>query len=48
VHVVPDANHVLSLVEWQEEMFGVAESWVRQHFSDDLAAPAPPAAGVIA
>lgn len=45
VHVVPDANHVLSLTEWQDEMIGVADRWVRDHFPA-TAAPSPAGAAL--
>lgn len=32
VHVVPRANHVLSLEEWQQEMLGVSRAWLQQWF----------------
>jgi pimeloyl-ACP methyl ester carboxylesterase len=32
VHVIDQANHVLSLPEWQNEMLDVATRWVRTHF----------------
>jgi uncharacterized protein len=40
VHSVKDANHVLSLPEWQAEMLQVADRWLRQHFSRQLASQA--------
>lgn len=32
VHVVENANHVLSFREWQQDMLKVSERWLRQHF----------------
>jgi hypothetical protein len=40
VHVIPQANHVLSLTEWQEEMLGRSETWLRTHFGRDVAGAA--------
>ena len=37
VHVVPDANHVLSTDAWQREMLDVTRTWLRRHFSRDVA-----------
>jgi uncharacterized protein len=36
VHVVPDANHVLSTNQWQLEMLDVMRTWLRRHFSSDV------------
>jgi predicted alpha/beta hydrolase len=36
VHVVPQANHVLSTTEWQREMRDVARAWLRKHFAAAL------------
>lgn len=36
VHVVKDANHVLSFTHWQTEMLATAERWLREHFANDL------------
>jgi uncharacterized protein len=36
VHVVKDANHVLSFNEWQIEMLGVSEKWLRDNFPSDV------------
>lgn len=36
VHVIKDANHVLSLREWQNEMLEVSARWLRRHFADAL------------
>ena len=38
VHVVENANHVLSLREWQHEMLAVSARWMRAHFPEDVAA----------
>lgn len=32
VHIVPNANHVLSTSEWQREMLDVSREWLRTHF----------------
>lgn len=37
VHVVEQANHVLSLREWQDEMLDVSTRWLKTHFVKDLA-----------
>jgi len=37
VHVVDQANHVLSLREWQDEMLDVSTRWLKTHFVGDLA-----------
>lgn len=37
VHVVKDANHVLSFTPWQDEMLGVSEHWLQEHFASDIA-----------
>jgi hypothetical protein len=43
VHVIEQANHVLSFGQWQEEMLTVSTAWLRAHFAPDLnAATAPP------
>ena len=36
VHVVPDANHVLSTIEWQREMLDVSRAWLERHFATSL------------
>ena len=36
VHVVKDANHVLSTREWQNEMLDVTSQWLGRHFARDL------------
>jgi hypothetical protein len=36
VHVVPQANHVLSQEEWQKETVEVSTSWLLKRFSQDL------------
>lgn len=33
VHVVPNANHVLSLREWQQEMLDASTRWLQTHFA---------------
>jgi len=38
VHIVPNANHVLSTREWQREMLDVARGWLERHFAPSLAA----------
>jgi uncharacterized protein len=38
VHVVPQANHVLSASEWQREMLDVSRAWLQRHFAPSLAA----------
>lgn len=38
VHVVPFANHVLSMAEWQQEMLDVSQRWLSTHFAADLRA----------
>ena len=35
VHVIPHANHTLSLVEWQAEMLDVSVRWLRHHYLSD-------------
>jgi uncharacterized protein len=40
VHVVPQANHVLSQPEWQEETIDVSMSWLLKRFATDLGAQA--------
>jgi uncharacterized protein len=37
VHVVKDANHVLSTREWQADMLDASDGWLRKHFARDLA-----------
>lgn len=37
VHVIKQANHVLSLDEWQREMLEVTTSWLRRRFPSDVA-----------
>jgi acetyl esterase/lipase len=32
-HVVPNANHVLALPEWQREMVAVSRQWMLKHFA---------------
>lgn len=36
VHVVADANHVLSLPEWQSEMLRVTRDWLVRRFPDEV------------
>lgn len=36
VHIVPHANHVLSLSEWQRDMLDVSARWLRRYFPDDV------------
>lgn len=49
VHVVANANHVLSATEWQQEMLGVSRDWLRRHFGSSLPAlPALPAQSTMA
>ena len=36
VHVVEDANHVFSLVSWQDEMLRVATGWIERRFGNEL------------
>jgi fermentation-respiration switch protein FrsA (DUF1100 family) len=43
VHIVKDANHVLSFDPWQREMLDVSVSWLRTHFARDVTAPQAPA-----
>lgn len=45
-HVVENANHVLSLPEWQKEMIDLSTRWLRTYFQADvgLAAASPAAA----
>lgn len=38
VHVVPQANHVLSASEWQREMLDVSRAWLQRHFAPSPAA----------
>lgn len=45
VHVIKDANHVLSLREWQNEMLDVSASWMAKRFAGDVL-PAGPASAV--
>lgn len=33
VHIVKDANHVLSLREWQDDMLACSTRWVTEHFA---------------
>ncbi|HET7218132.1 MAG TPA: alpha/beta fold hydrolase [Vicinamibacterales bacterium] len=40
VHVIKDANHVLSFEEWQREMLDVSTAWLHRHFERDVS-PAP-------
>jgi pimeloyl-ACP methyl ester carboxylesterase len=35
VHVIENANHVLSFEEWQREMLEVSRGWLTQHFGGD-------------
>jgi alpha/beta superfamily hydrolase len=44
VHIVPDANHVLSTREWQRDMLDVSRSWLHRHFAPSLS----PAGGALA
>lgn len=30
--IIPDANHILSLPEWQEQMMDLSEHWLKKHF----------------
>ena len=36
VHIVPQANHVLSTGEWQREMLDVSRAWLQRHFLPSL------------
>jgi pimeloyl-ACP methyl ester carboxylesterase len=36
VHVVPQANHVLSFQAWQDEMLDTANRWLHKHFKSAL------------
>ena len=36
VHVVPQANHVLSLAAWQHDMIDVSRRWLTTHFADTI------------
>jgi len=38
VHVIKDANHVLSFEEWQREMLDVSTGWLRKNFERDVSA----------
>lgn len=44
VHVIKDANHVLSLRQWQNEMLDVSASWLTRRFASDVKASRSPAA----
>ncbi len=37
VMVIEGANHVLSLREWQQQLFDTSTAWVRRHFGPDCA-----------
>lgn len=37
VHIVPQANHVLSTREWQRDMLDVSRTWLQRHFAPSLA-----------
>jgi uncharacterized protein len=37
VHIIANANHVLSAIEWQREMLDVARAWLQRHFGVSLA-----------
>jgi hypothetical protein len=41
VHIVKDANHVLSWREWQNEMLEVSTRWLQKHFPVDVRMPEP-------
>jgi hypothetical protein len=41
VHVIGNANHVLSLTEWQNEMLDVSRRWLRKHFAADVRTAEP-------
>jgi hypothetical protein len=45
VHVIKDANHVLSLRHWQNEMLDVAAGWMAKRFAGDLRPAGPDAIG---
>jgi pimeloyl-ACP methyl ester carboxylesterase len=36
LHVIEDANHVLSFAEWQREMLEVSSRWVEKHFGQAI------------
>jgi uncharacterized protein len=38
VHVVPQANHVLSASGWQREMLDVSRAWLQRYFAPSVAA----------
>lgn len=40
VHVIPQANHVLSFDEWQRQMLTLSIEWMARHFSTDGASGA--------
>jgi hypothetical protein len=44
VHIVPDANHVLSTREWHGEMLAVSRAWLGRHFPQLASAAQPPGA----
>jgi len=46
VHIVPQANHVLSAIEWQREMLDVTREWLRRHFAESLIPEAEVAADI--
>ena len=41
VHVIENANHVLSFTQWQRELLDVSERWLRVHFNNDLVPRGP-------
>ena len=47
VHTIPQANHVLSFTEWQNEMLEASFQWILKHFATDVresrAGEVPPA-----
>lgn len=45
LHVVPNANHVLSLHEWQDDMLDASARWLQSHFGDRTAHQPARAAG---
>ncbi len=38
VHVIPQANHVLSFEGWQRDLVAVSTDWLRQRFRDEILA----------
>jgi uncharacterized protein len=32
IHIVPDANHIFSYHEWQDEMTAIATDWLKMHY----------------